>query len=246
MNQGATGRVGAFRPRPHSNTRPLVDSLTLGIDTATDVCAVALLDGDDLVFEARIHLPRSHGRRLAPLVREAFAHIGRAPADLGLVAVAAGPGSYTGLRIGTSTAKGLALATGAAVIGVPTLRALAASSTATGAVCAVLPSRRGEVYAAVYDAGAEIASPAALALDAVAAWLPASTAAIGGPGADRLADVRPELQRIALAPSGAVVARLGRGLVEADGPDDAASLEPTYLKPVAASQPRGILGPSTL
>ena len=223
-----------------------MDSLILGIDTATDVCAVALLDGERVMFEAAISVPRSHGRRLAPLVREAFAHVGRDPSDLGLVAVASGPGSYTGLRIGTSTAKGLALATGAAVVGVPTLWALATSGTPDGPVCAVLPSRRGEVYAAVYDGDAEVAAPAALALDAIADWLPASTAAIGGPGAARLADVRPDLVRLDLAPSGAVVARLGRTLAEADGPDDVASFEPLYLKPVATSQPGGILRPSTL
>lgn len=220
--------------------------LTLGIDTATDVCAVSLLDGDAVLVDAAIHVPRSHGTRLAPLVREALAHAGREPSDLGLVAVAAGPGSYTGLRIGTSTAKGLALATGAAVVGVPTLRALAAGAAVRGPVCAVLPSRRGEVYAAVYDGDAEVAAPAALALDAVAGWLPAATAAIGGSGADRLAGVRPDLPRVRLAPSGAVVARLGRAIAEAEGPGDAAALEPLYLKPVATSQPRGILGPSTL
>ncbi len=227
-----------------SSTSPPV--LTLGIDTATDVCAVALRDDDDLLFEAAIAVPRSHGTRLAPLVGEAFAHVRRRPADLGLIAVTAGPGSYTGLRIGTSTAKGLALATGAAVVGVPSLRALAASWTVAGPVCAVLPSRRGEVYAATYDGDREVAAPAALALGDVADWLPASTAAIGGPGADRLANLRPDLPRVPLAPSGAVVARLGRRIAEAEGPGDATTLEPLYLKPVATSQPGGILRPSTL
>ncbi|PAP77167.1 tRNA (adenosine(37)-N6)-threonylcarbamoyltransferase complex dimerization subunit type 1 TsaB [Rubrivirga marina] len=220
--------------------------LTLGIDTATDVCAVALLDGERVLFEAALSVPRSHGRRLAPLLREAFAHVERDPADLGLVAVAAGPGSYTGLRIGTSTAKGLALATGAALVGVPTLRALTTSSTVGGPICAILPSRRGEVYVAVYDGDVEVAAPAALSLDAVADWLPASTLALGGPGADRLADLRPDLPRVELASSGAVVARLGQGIAEAEGPDDVAALEPLYLKPVATSQPGGILRPSTL
>ena len=220
--------------------------LTLGLDTATDVCAVALLDDDRVLFEASLDVPRSHGRRLAPLVAEAFAHVGRSTDDLDLVAVSAGPGSYTGLRIGTSTAKGLALATGAAVVAVPTLLALAASADAKGPVAAALPSRRGEVYAAVYDGDAEVAPPAALALSDVAGWLPPDTTALGGPGVDRLAHVRPDLPRLALRPSGAVVARLGRRLFEAGGPDDAAALEPLYLKPVAASQPRGILDTPTL
>ena len=214
--------------------------LTLGLDTATDVCAVALLDGDAVLVEAAIRVPRSHGRRLAPLVAEALAHAGRQAADLGLVAVSAGPGSYTGLRIGMSTAKGLCLATGAALAAVPTLRALA--EAATGVVAVVLPSRRGEVYAAVYDAGRELCEPAALAVADVADWLPAETAALGGPGAGALADVRPELPRLALAASGASVARLGAARLAAHGPDDVGTAEPLYLKPVAVSQPRGILG----
>lgn len=214
--------------------------LTLGLDTATDACAVALLDGEAVLFEARLAVPRSHGRRLAPLVAEAFAHAGRPPAALGLVAVSSGPGSYTGLRIGMSTAKGLALATGAAFAAVPTLRALAAG--VYGPVAVVLPSRRGEVYAAVYDGDEEVRPPAALAVDEVAGWLPTETAALGGPGADRLPDVRPDLPRLDLLASGVAVARLGRARVEADGPDDPAAAEPLYLKPVAVSRPRGILG----
>ena len=222
----------------HSPTRPLVRVLTLSIDTATDACAVALLDGPAVLFEATITVPRSHGRRLAPLVGEAFGHAGRAPADLGLVAVSAGPGSYTGLRIGMSTAKGLALATGCAFAAVPTLRALAAS--ASGAVAVVLPSRRGEVYAAVYDGAEEVRAPTALAVGAVAGWLPASLDGLGGPGADRLAEVRPEVPRVELRPSAVAVARLAVARVEASGADDVAAAEPLYLKPVAVSRPGGI------
>ncbi|WP_420453972.1 tRNA (adenosine(37)-N6)-threonylcarbamoyltransferase complex dimerization subunit type 1 TsaB [Rubrivirga sp.] len=209
--------------------------LTLGLDTATDVCAVALLDGDRVLFEATLDVPRSHGRRLAPLVAQAFEHTDRTPADLGLVAVSAGPGSYTGLRIGMSTAKGLALATGADVVAVPTLRALAATPGLDGPVAVFLPSRRGEVYAAVYDRGEPVREPSALALDAVADWLPADLAGLGGPGADRLADVRPDLARLGLRPSAVVVARLGRQRLRVSGADDVAALEPLYLKPVATS-----------
>ncbi len=212
--------------------------LTLGIETATDVCAVALLDGERVLFEAALDVPRSHGRRLVPLVAQAFEHAGREPARLGVVAVSAGPGSYTGLRIGMSTAKGLALSTGAAVVAVPTLRALAAAGL-DGPLAVVLPSRRGEVYAGVYDGvydGARtVAEAQALAVGDVAAWLPDGTVALGGPGADRLAGVRPDLRRVDLRPSAVAVARLGRGLYDAGHRDDLASLEPHYLKPVATS-----------
>ena len=216
--------------------------LTLGLDTSGDVCAVALLDGDAVLFDARLSVPRAHGRRLAPLVAEAFAHADRRLSALDLVAVARGPGSYTGLRIGMSTAKGLALATGAAFAGVPTLAALAATAPSPGPIAAVLPSRRGEVYAGVYNNGTEILPAAALAVAAVAAWLPPGVS-IGGPGADRL-DV--PVPRVALAASGVAVARLGLERWRQSGGDDPATAEPVYLKPVATSQPRGILASTHL
>ncbi|WP_412063090.1 tRNA (adenosine(37)-N6)-threonylcarbamoyltransferase complex dimerization subunit type 1 TsaB [Rubrivirga sp. IMCC45206] len=210
----------------------------LAIETASDVCAIALLDDDAVAVQASIAVPRSHGRRLAPLIQEALAHAGRSAADLDLVGVSIGPGSYTGLRIGLGVAKGLAVASGAEIVGVPTLRALADGSH--GPVAAVLPSRRGEVYAAVYDGGAEVRPPTALAVAEAEGWLPADLAGIGGPGADRLAGVRPAVARVALAPSAVAVGRLARRLHGARGADDVGALVPAYLKPVAASRPRGI------
>jgi tRNA threonylcarbamoyladenosine biosynthesis protein TsaB len=221
--------------------------LTLGIETATDVCAVALLDGDGAVFEAALHVPRAHGRRLAPLVAQALGHVGRAPGDLGLVAVSAGPGSYTGLRIGMGTAKGLCLATGAGLAAVPTLLALARGVAASEdeTVVVALPSRRGEVYAAAYRDGAEARPATALAIAEAAAWLPDGPLAVAGPAAGRLAEAAPEAawRRVDVAPSAARVARLGRERAGADGPTPLAEAEPSYLKPVVATRRRAIFGP---
>lgn len=225
--------------------------LTLGIETATDVCAVALLSDDDLLAEASVRLPRSHGRRLAPLVAEALAHAGRPAADLGLVAVSAGPGSYTGLRIGMSTAKGLCLAVGADLVAVPTLHALAEGAVpfvSEGPVVVALPSRRGEVYAAAFEVRGGALAPlrpeTALDLSGAEAWLPTGPLAVCGPGADRLVDAAPDCdwRRLPVDASAARVARLGRRRSEAGGPDSVAATEPVYLKPVAVSRPRGIFG----
>ena len=220
--------------------------LTLGIETAADVCAVALLDGDAVLVCSSVHVPRAHGRRLAPLVAEALAHAGRTPDALDLVAVSAGPGSYTGLRIGMATAKGLCLATGAGLATVPTLRALAEGADAGGgAVVVALPSRRGEVYAAVYAGGAAVREPTALALADLDAWLPAppdAPLALGGPGADRVAEAASgrAWRRLALVPDAVAVARLGQAEARAGRLADVAAAEPAYLKPVAATRPRGI------
>ncbi|MEM8601969.1 MAG: tRNA (adenosine(37)-N6)-threonylcarbamoyltransferase complex dimerization subunit type 1 TsaB [Bacteroidota bacterium] len=237
--------------------------LTLGIETATDVCSVALLDGDALLAEASLRLPRQHAARLVPLVRDVLAHTGRAATDLDLVAVSEGPGSYTGLRIGVSTAKGLAIAADARLVGVPSLEALACQAAPLAQpgdrIAVAFPSRRGEVYAAGFVVSPEhdIASlpgagPTAIVLDEAAAWWPDSDAAattwLLGPAAPQLgaALARPLtrlLDAARFAPSAALVARLGRERAyDAHGDawrtEDVASFEPSYLKEFVAGKPR--------
>lgn len=219
--------------------------LTLGIETATETCSIALLDGPSSLVETALHVPRSHGRRLSLLIKEALAHADRAASALGLVAVSAGPGSYTGLRIGLATAKGLVLATGAEFIAVPTLEALAeAVGHRGGPLVTVLPSRRGEVYVAAYASGQTLRPPTALPLSEAADWLPRGDIALVGPGAERLAEATPgrDFRLLDGTLSGLAVARLGTRRYAERGADDPASVEPAYLKPVVTSQPRAILG----
>lgn len=206
----------------------------LGIETATDVCAVGLVDGPRDLVDLALLKPRGHGARLAGLIDAALSAAGLTAADLDAVAVSAGPGSYTGLRIGVSTAKGLCLATGAALIGVPTLEALARSGPSASPTLAVLPSRRGEVYAAVYGSdGAAIREPAALALPDVDAWLPdVPELAVTGPAAGAVQGaVTRDLSAVEARPSGLAIARLGRQRAESERVDDVAAFEPAYLKP---------------
>ena len=128
--------------------------LLLALDTATTTCSAALLQGNRVRAVSHLHRPRAHAQHLTPLVDDLLARAEQTPADLDAVAVSMGPGSYTGLRIGVSTAKGWALAHGAALVGVPTLEALAAHVRPWGhpgdLVCALLDARRDDVYAAAY------------------------------------------------------------------------------------------------
>ena len=128
--------------------------LLLALDTATTTCSAALLRDDRVLAEVHLHLPRVHAQHLTPLVDDLLTRTEQAPADVDAVAVSMGPGSYTGLRIGVSTAKGWALAHDAALVGVPTLEALAAQVRPWGrpgdVVCALLDARRDDVYAAAY------------------------------------------------------------------------------------------------
>jgi tRNA threonylcarbamoyladenosine biosynthesis protein TsaB len=135
----------------------------LAIDTATDAASIGLLLDDDLVSEEVWTTRRRHTQQLAPRVSRLLDDHGLRPSDLGGIAVAIGPGSYTGLRIGLSLAKGLALAGGLDVVGVPTLDVLAAAFQPPDVrnrptLWAVLRAGRGRIVAAAYPPVAQ-ASP---------------------------------------------------------------------------------------
>lgn len=218
--------------------------MLLAIETATDVCSIALLADGVPVGVAEVLRPRSHAEWLVPLIGDLLGQHGASAGDLSCVAVSAGPGSYTGLRIGVSTAKGLCVATGAALVAVPSLEALASGATGIPAaddlLVAGFRSRRGEVYVQAFrPAGGEVvptSDPEALATDAVRAWLPRTGGQVWlvGEAADDLAAVLDEARILPPAthrPSAELVGRFAwprwrDGHVEAVD-----AFEPAYLKP---------------
>ncbi len=148
----------------------------LGLDTATPATVAGILRADGEGFEAR-HDPDEgerpgHATRLLELVDSVLGAAGLTSADVDRVAVGVGPGSFTGLRIGIATARGLAQGWDVALVGVSTLRALAVGAEATSAA-AVIDARRGEAFAAAWRDGEEVLAPAALAPEALAQTLAA-------------------------------------------------------------------------
>ncbi len=132
--------------------------IVLALDTAAENCAVALAEaGDGLSLLARREeaVGRGHAERLMPMIGEALDEAGLAFADLQLIAVTTGPGSFTGTRIGVAAARGLALALAIPAVGVSVLDALIAAvpDTEPGLVVAALDARRGEIYAKAVKAG---------------------------------------------------------------------------------------------
>ncbi|HPI73606.1 MAG TPA: tRNA (adenosine(37)-N6)-threonylcarbamoyltransferase complex dimerization subunit type 1 TsaB [bacterium] len=126
--------------------------MILAIETASQVCAVALAQGRELVAEYRLNLKNQHARLLAASVEKILSDCRVQLEDLQAIAVSIGPGSFTGLRIGLSFAKGLAFGRELPIVGVPTLQALASQAPMEhGLVCAVLRSRVNEVYRAFFD-----------------------------------------------------------------------------------------------
>jgi tRNA threonylcarbamoyladenosine biosynthesis protein TsaB len=132
------------------------DLVLLAIESATPFASVAVLRGGRLLAELTTTGARPHSERLLPGVDRVLASAGMGLAEVGAFAVSIGPGSFTGLRVGVATVKGLAFGDGRPVAAVPTLAALAASATGSPhPVVACLDARRGEVYAALYEPGAE-------------------------------------------------------------------------------------------
>lgn len=125
--------------------------MLLAIDTATQYAGIALYTGEEVVLEMTWRAGRHHTRQVPPAIDEAFRRTGATPADLTGVAVALGPGSFTGLRIGLSLAKGFALARDIPIVGIPTLDITAQPHFhGTTPVCAVLQAGRGRLAFAFY------------------------------------------------------------------------------------------------
>jgi tRNA threonylcarbamoyladenosine biosynthesis protein TsaB len=125
--------------------------LLVAIDTATDYASLALHDGVQVQAEHTWESRRRHSVELLPRLAEALARLCAGPGDISAVAVARGPGSYTGLRVGMAAAKGLAMAQRLPIIGVPTLDVVAAAQgRAEERMCAVLQAGRDRICVATY------------------------------------------------------------------------------------------------
>lgn len=134
----------------------------LAIDTTAEFGSIALLSGNDVVTEVLLHSPEGFGRVLYGRVKQVLCSAGWSVDEIDCFASAAGPGSFTGVRIGLAAAKGLAEATGKPAVAVSNLQAIAWFGAAP-LRATVLDARRGQIYGAVYDAQLELVSPEVVA-----------------------------------------------------------------------------------
>jgi tRNA threonylcarbamoyladenosine biosynthesis protein TsaB len=124
----------------------------LALDTSTAWASVALYDGRNVLSEETWHAQRRHGDELFPTIERVLAQARRKISDVDRVAVATGPGSFTGLRVAIAAAQGIARGAGAALVGVSTLDVLAyPHAHSKQRTCALLPAGRTEWYAAFYQ-----------------------------------------------------------------------------------------------
>ena len=131
-------------------------ALILSRETSVDTCSVALHQNDELLSTEMILEPQAHAAKLALLIESVMKKGKHTFAELNAVAIASGPGSYTGLRIGTSTAKGLCFALNIPLLAVNTLELLIYQATFhnpdKALLCAMIDARRMEVYSMLADA----------------------------------------------------------------------------------------------
>jgi tRNA threonylcarbamoyladenosine biosynthesis protein TsaB len=123
----------------------------LAIETSTMLGGIALMDESMLIAESRLNVKSTHSERLMTEIEHCLKQSGVKISDIDVFAVATGPGSFTGLRIGLSTVKGFSYATGRPIVSVPTLEALAWNFPYSKyPVCTMLDARKKEVYAALF------------------------------------------------------------------------------------------------
>lgn len=214
----------------------------LAVDTATASCAVAAVEGKDLRAEIFLAGGQTHSRHLMDLVALVLHRAGWTIADVDGFAATCGPGSFTGLRIGLATIKGLALAREKPVTGVSTLDALAMPCGASGmSVYALLDARRDEVYWARYrDVGGALqreGRAAVAPLETVLALVTEPACFVGNAALRRQKEIVGRLGRRArIAPAalhtvrGYAVALLANGQFEGGRGVDAGRLRPDYVR----------------
>jgi tRNA threonylcarbamoyladenosine biosynthesis protein TsaB len=128
--------------------------ITLAIECATDTVGLALLRGEEILADFYLGPGRHHAEVLLPALEKLLVLTGITLEQIDLLVCTTGPGSFTGVRIGVSTVKGLALASGKPIIGVSTLEALAMNAfPSPGLISPLLDARRDQVYAGLYRLG---------------------------------------------------------------------------------------------
>jgi len=214
----------------------------LGIETSARRGSVSLIEQGRVVIALSHEELNAHAERLLPLLDQALTQAGWSRTTLDRVAVGVGPGSFTGLRVGIALGQGIAVGLGIPLVGVGSLRAMAAAvpSERPGSRWALLDARRGEVFVAAYDqAGGELLAPCAIAPAELEPTLSRASApeprlllgevldVLGGTLGTRVQSLETDL------PHASAVGRLGE---QAEASHT--GVEPLYVRDAGAALPR--------
>lgn len=221
-------------------------SLILCIETGTDICSVGIARDGELVSLRESAEGRDHAKHVGVFVDELLRETGIAPDELDAVAVGMGPGSYTGLRIGVSFAKGLCYGLQIPLVAIGSLDALAevaiedneagildVEAWDEALLCPMVDARRMEVYTRLYNAKGEPQSDVKAEIineESFASVRATKQLVIFGNGAAKCREVLSDATYIDVAPSARGLARLAEQRLQAGQTEDIAYFEPFYLK----------------
>ncbi|MBI4302852.1 MAG: tRNA (adenosine(37)-N6)-threonylcarbamoyltransferase complex dimerization subunit type 1 TsaB [Chloroflexi bacterium] len=222
--------------------------MQIAIDTSTETASLALVQDGNILAELTWHSGQNHTTQLLPHLSHLLKQAKLSIREADCIIVARGPGSYNGLRVGISTAKGLAFSLGIPIIGVSTLEAEAYQHADLDLpVCPVFNAGRGEIATAIYqkkgDSWSQLAGEHITTVDALCSQIDAKTIFCG----EFLPTIAEQLSKqvgsnaIIVSPAAGLrragfLAELGLKRFEAGDYDDVVTLQPTYLRGPAITQ----------
>ena len=223
-------------------------ALILSIETGTDICSVALANDGELMALRESDEGRDHAKKVALFVDELLRETGVQPSDLDAIAVGKGPGSYTGLRIGVSFAKGLCYALNIPLIAVGSLNALTEVARedydagildveeqewSNAILCPMVDARRMEVYTQVFNtAGTPLSEVVAEVVteESLREWRTKGKLVMFGNGSAKCMELLSDAIQVSVSPSARGIVRLAEEAFNAGKFEDIAYFEPFYLK----------------
>jgi len=208
--------------------------ILLAIDTSANLCAAALYDCDShsVIAEKSEDIGRGHAERLMGLLAELLDEAGLAYRDLNQIAVTSGPGSFTGIRVGLATARGLALGLGLKVIGINVLEAIAFqhnSAPNDTPIVVALDAKRREVFLQIFSPSSEqLSKPLAVPIEQIGKIIPKQPIRIAGSASNVVAE---QISRLANPPEIEICSNQNTASI-ADIANLAARLKPDANRPV--------------
>ena len=210
------------------------------IETSTALCSVALAEEGNIVAYRESSAPKAHASLTAVFIQEMLSERGLTMADCDAVCVSMGPGSYTGLRVGVSTAKGLCFGSGKPLLAVGTLDTLVAQADSDARfIIPMVDARRMEVYTAVFENGIQLTETAPVIIDenSFAEYLEQGPCLFIGDGAGKCADVikHPNASFCQCWPKASSMLSPATAAYKEKRFEDVAYFEPFYLKEFVAT-----------
>ncbi len=224
--------------------------MQLALDTSTETASITLARDAQVLAELTWRCGQNHSVELLPNLRYLLNQTGLSLESVRGVIVARGPGSFNGLRVGISTAKGLALSRGIPIVGISTLEATAYQQAATGLpTCPIFNAGRGEIATAIYQKqGAkwhQLVAEHITTMDNLCSRITTKTIFCGELSPSIIGELQKQLKRKAIIPSSAArlrragfLAELGTQRLQAGDYDNLATLQPLYLRRPSITQPK--------